>query len=351
MDKYDKSYQLIQNKIKKYGIYRFNIFLDFEKIIFTIIRNLFLYIFILKNLLKKNFFIRSKKFYTEINKVSYRKISKYLSKLYYFLPDMHFFKTIEVYSIKNSIIEIDPDFDFSKAKILDIGCGNGNVFSAILYSLEITSKEIYGLDIFEQEKNPIYKEIKFASSDKLIKPYINKFDIIFINCVIEHLPNIDLTLNNLKKYLKKDGLIIFTTPKPYLHNLHPIVNLYNLLGFNKNSKELKTFLRNSSVHINLFSKKEWQEKLNGFDLILKKDYLSKENLIIYDLLNINVPIFTRFYSYYAVQNFISNKYKKLIFLFFTLPFQIINLLILRIGYNFEKKSSLYSHSCYVFKKL
>ena len=146
-------------------------------------------------------------------------------------------------------------------------------------------------------------------------------------------------------------MIIFTTPKPYVHDLHPLVKLYKFLGLSKKSKKLINFLRNYSLHRNLLSKREWQSKLNGCNLIFKKDYFSEENLMIFDLLNINGPIFTRQYSYYAVQKFISKKYKKIIFIFLTMPFQIFNLLIIRLGFDFERKSNVYSHSCYVFKKL
>ena len=57
------------------------------------------------------------------------------------------------------------------------------------------------------------------------------------------------------------------------------------------------FLKNSSIHRNLLAKKEWERKLVGFKLIHKNNYLSRENLFIYDL-QILIALFFKVLSYY-----------------------------------------------------
>lgn len=101
--------------------------------------------------------------------------------------------------------------------ILDIGCNTGRG-GAALKVLNSTYK-LYGIDLIKEriEKIPtnIYEQV---FNDSIITSNCNniKFDALIAGEIIEHIPK-DLfieMLNNCRKILKDNGIIIFTTPNP-----------------------------------------------------------------------------------------------------------------------------------------
>nr|MBA4405425.1 hypothetical protein [Nanoarchaeum sp.] len=94
-------------------------------------------------------------------------------------------------------------------KILDAGCGTGFNFKAL-------SKfgEVHGVDLsntaLEECKKLDYKSLELKDINSL--GYENHFDLIVAIELIEHIDNDGETINNFKKYLKEDGILIITTP-------------------------------------------------------------------------------------------------------------------------------------------
>ena len=100
-----------------------------------------------------------------------------------------------------------------KTAILEIGCGE----AFILKSNKINKRNYTGLDFSEQLilKNKIsYPESNFI---KIENPYElplenESFDIVFSHFVIEHTVYPNLFLNECKRVLKKNGLLIIAAP-------------------------------------------------------------------------------------------------------------------------------------------
>lgn len=102
-------------------------------------------------------------------------------------------------------------------KVLDIGCGTGQ--NLILISKNIVSG--VGIDI-SNERLKIAKKIAELNSLKNLK-FENKsalennfkkesFDWIICTEVLEHIENDELVLDNISKWLKKNGKLLITTP-------------------------------------------------------------------------------------------------------------------------------------------
>jgi 2-polyprenyl-3-methyl-5-hydroxy-6-metoxy-1,4-benzoquinol methylase len=98
-------------------------------------------------------------------------------------------------------------------KILDIGCGNGRLFS-ILKDRKI---DYLGIDNctelinIAQKRYKDYSNSKFKVKDLLKIDFNKKFDLIFIIAVLQHIPSKELRLEVLKKAkkaLKSDGYLI-----------------------------------------------------------------------------------------------------------------------------------------------
>ncbi len=108
--------------------------------------------------------------------------------------------------------------------ILDIGsAGQGNIPSSGQWLFDIlrqNSKSIKGID----PAPCVDEDIIQASIEKL--ELKEQFDVITMFDVIEHLDNVGLALNNIKKHLKPEGKLILTTP-----NAISIGNFIDVLCF------------------------------------------------------------------------------------------------------------------------
>ena len=112
------------------------------------------------------------------------------------------------------IIEIILSLNVNQSlKILEIGSGNG-------FFIEECKKkniDITGSEADEEQYNLLKKE--FSNIIKINLPIkdlnnelLNKFDVVVLNDVFEHLVNLDLTLIQLKSMLKTNGQIVINTP-------------------------------------------------------------------------------------------------------------------------------------------
>lgn len=100
-----------------------------------------------------------------------------------------------------------------KDKVLDLGCGDGlniEIFK------ELGIKNVVGVDISEKlikqakQKNP-NTEFYIGSADNL--PFKNNsFDVVFVDSVFHHIIDYDPTVKEIKRVLKKNGLLCFIEP-------------------------------------------------------------------------------------------------------------------------------------------
>ena len=96
-------------------------------------------------------------------------------------------------------------------KILDIGCGDGFIGKEI----KNFGYSVYGLEISEDNvKKAIKNGVKAKKGDVSKKfPFKdNSFDYLFAGEIIEHLFDTQFFISEIKRVLKKDGIVIITTP-------------------------------------------------------------------------------------------------------------------------------------------
>ena len=137
-----------------------------------------------------------------------------------------------------------------KGRILDIGCGS------FPYFLTTTGfKEKYGVD--PSLKNIKLKNIKLKKLDvtKQKLPFKdNFFDAVTMLAVFEHLDHekVEFVLKEARRVLKKDGILVMTTPAPW------------------SDKILKTMARTALV-----SKEEIHEHKHNLTPLVIKQHLKK----------------------------------------------------------------------------
>lgn len=102
--------------------------------------------------------------------------------------------------------------DGQSTHILDLGCDNGN-WTCILGE-KAGSKHLYGIEIVKSAaESARMKGISVAVTDLGdIFPYAtSSMDLIHANQVIEHVPNIDQFISEIKRVLKPGGKVIIST--------------------------------------------------------------------------------------------------------------------------------------------
>ena len=96
--------------------------------------------------------------------------------------------------------------------VLDIGCSSGKLLKTFKDS--IPDIELLGIEVDPKAKQNALSEIKncILIGDFLEISFNKKFDIVILNTVIEHLPNIVNYIQKAKELLTDDGIIFISTP-------------------------------------------------------------------------------------------------------------------------------------------
>lgn len=101
----------------------------------------------------------------------------------------------------------------AKSCILDFGCGNGILIPDLVKNF----KTVYALDI--SFKMLTSAKVNWTDANGAVVgdgnclPFKdNSFDSVVCRGVIHHIPDIDLTLNEVHRILTKDGLFVFSEP-------------------------------------------------------------------------------------------------------------------------------------------
>ena len=91
-------------------------------------------------------------------------------------------------------------------EVLDFGCGGGYILE------KLNCREKYGIEINKNAlKEARKRRVKVFKKMSDI-PRSVKFDVIFSHHTLEHLENPAELLKEMKKYLKKDGIVIHIVP-------------------------------------------------------------------------------------------------------------------------------------------
>lgn len=185
--------------------------------------------------------------------------------------------------------------------ILDLGCAEGKI-TDILFN----GKHIFGLDncwglIKQNWKVGTYKALVLA--DGRWMPFKeNSFRCVFSNCVIEHIPDLKMLLNEVERVLKHRGLFIFTVPSAKFGEFLFFHVLFKNLGLNTLANWYSRKRNSMLNHFHCYDHVVWQEKLknNNFSILEYKYYMPKKAVMLWDFL--------------AALIFIINKIKPLAFI-------------------------------------
>jgi SAM-dependent methyltransferase len=113
----------------------------------------------------------------------------------------------ELFLFKDWIAPYTLD-DFKNKEVLECGCGGGQHTGFIApFAKHITAVDLNTIDI-ARERNKNFKNITFLEGDIASMNLGKKFDIVMSIGVVHHTDNPTITVENLKKHLKKGGLLL-----------------------------------------------------------------------------------------------------------------------------------------------
>ena len=168
--------------------------------------------------------------------------------------------------------------------VLDFGCGTGNFTEKVI---NFNPKKIVAVDISEEaikkaKNNPSLnsKNIEYRVENcESLNLNSDSFDIAYGSGILHHL-NLNRSLSELKRILKKDGKIIFIEPMA----TNPIINLYRKFTPNARTSDEHPFKFSDIEFIkSLFSNVE--VKYYGFlTLVFFLFYKEPENSHLFQIL-------------------------------------------------------------------
>jgi SAM-dependent methyltransferase len=160
--------------------------------------------------------------------------------------------------------------------ILEIGCGDGQfsslVFEEIEEAIDINPHSIekcrrIASNLYGRVECLDARELQFSESG---------YGTIYANCVMEHIPDIEGVLAGCYRGLRPGGKVVMTVPLAQMnqHLLFPWI-------------WYATMRQRQLVHVNLFTKEEWEELLHGigFSDIEFRPYLSAKACKFWDTLD------------------------------------------------------------------
>lgn len=169
--------------------------------------------------------------------------------------------------------------------IFDIGCGDG-VFAALAYP----GKQIWGIDINADEvrraqATSTYSTLVCGSITDVSLPE-GFFQSAIANCSLEHVPRLDLALQQIRRALAPGGPFILIVPTPGWTRLLAIPDLLTKAGLPALAAAYGQGLDSVFHHIHMYEPSEWQAQLEaaGFRVRSIETLTSRRSSWVFDIL-------------------------------------------------------------------
>lgn len=206
-------------------------------------------------------------------------------------------------------------FKLNKKKILDLGCGSGFTLKRISHLFPNNKLYAYDYDNKNIKKIKKIKNLKKFYTGNIDK-IENKFDLIVLMHVFEHINNPINFLNHLKKKLNRDGIICIQSPN-IEKNFLDILTFDHISHFSKNTLK-KLITKTLFCKIKFFNilKKE-------ITCIIFNSSNTKSNIFIEKLkikqkiINFQKKIYEINFFKKQIKNIVNKNSKKLISIFGT----------------------------------
>ncbi|MFK5880189.1 MAG: class I SAM-dependent methyltransferase [Flavobacteriaceae bacterium] len=217
------------------------------------------------------------------------------------------YQLVKIYTISKKVKLVSKFLDnYSKNSILDIGCGTGD----FLLSCQKGGFSVTGIEPNQKAKTLTTSKVTSKIYSDISEITSQKFDCITMWHVLEHVPNLEEYISNLKQLLKPNGTLFVAVPnyKSFdanhygrywaaydvpRHLWHFSQKSISLLFKEEGMKVVKTIpMKFDSFYVSLLSEKYKNGKSNplnaffiGLKSNLKATHTSEYSSLIYVLKN------------------------------------------------------------------
>ena len=169
--------------------------------------------------------------------------------------------------------------------VLDIGIGDGH-FASVAYNEPIdVGVDILWSDLIEAAHRPgTYRHTAQASGMQI--PFrTGAFNTVLSNCVIEHIPDLDLTLSEIARVLAPGGTFATTLPSEHFPDYLLGSTILRNVGLGSLAKSYGDFFNRISHHFHVHPPEFWKTKLaeHGLEVVQHTYYFSAAAHRAFDL--------------------------------------------------------------------
>jgi SAM-dependent methyltransferase len=168
-----------------------------------------------------------------------------------------------------------------KQPVLDMGCGDGH-FAARTFQEKID----FGFDpafisLEEAKSFDAYNLLLMGRGDRL--PFRSgEFSTVVSNSVLEHIPDVDAVLMDIRRILKPSGRLLMTVPNDHFTSNLSIARFFDRIHLKGLAQLYRQFFNKISRHYHPDSAECWKARLEGagFQIVKTWNYFPPSSLKI-----------------------------------------------------------------------
>jgi len=153
--------------------------------------------------------------------------------------------------------------------ILDLGCGDGHFAQATF-----TEPLDVGIDpspqaIAEAARRGMHRELRVVDSNAM--PFADgAFASVLSNSVLEHIPDVDATLRETYRVLRRGGVFVFTTPSHHFAEFLFFADFFRALHLESLARAYENYFNRISRHYRTDSPEVWQARLARYGFAVRE---------------------------------------------------------------------------------
>ncbi len=154
-----------------------------------------------------------------------------------------------------------------KGPVLDLGCGDGFFAETVFGHLD-TGIDLDAGEVGRAVKRGAYDQALVVSATDM--PFKNgSYNTVISNCVMEHIPDIDSVLSEVRRVLKPGGRLLITVPSELWDTDSFYQRIFNAVGFNKAAQWYNRSLNKVFKHYHVNDLEVWKKRFKKAGLKLE----------------------------------------------------------------------------------
>ncbi len=168
--------------------------------------------------------------------------------------------------------------------ILDLGCGDGTFAQAALTEPLDAGIDPSPVAVAEARRRGMHRDLRVGDGGAL--PFDDgSYATVLSNSVLEHIPEIEPTLREVRRVLRPGGQFVFTTPSEHFAEYLFFPDLFRRLRLEGLARRYENYFNHISWHYRTDSASTWTRRLEQFGFSVRRceSYFSARASHVFDL--------------------------------------------------------------------